>query len=130
MKLPKARGDGKELEWGTCDQAHPFWAIKRKETAEDKDNLVSAIHEMVFVCTCDWAGNYAVKLVDDHTPTRAARFTVRMPVITNANDLTADTELILRCHVQRKEVRKTKQTSWVEEVAAAEKKRRLLEKGT
>jgi hypothetical protein len=53
-KLPRSRGDGQPLEWSPNDHAHPFWAIKRKEKAEDRDSLELTHQTMIFVCTCDW----------------------------------------------------------------------------
>ncbi len=57
--------------------------------------------------------------------THAKSFTVAMPVMTNPLDIPADTELILKWTLKEKPDRAPKQTSWVEEVQAVEKRRRL-----
>ena len=127
LKLPKSRGDGQELEWTTSDHAHPFWAIKRQDKADDKYNLHLALVDQVFVATLDEIKNEEVKaaFAKAQIQTQATTFTIRLPVLMNDADIQADTELILRHHVQPKEKKQAAPKSWVDEHSAAEKRRRL-----
>ena len=81
---------------------------------------------MLFVCTNEWQKNKLVKLVVDAAPPTAKTFTVQMPVLTNPRPIKADTELILKWHVEEKKAhKKIKAATWVDEVGAAEKKRNI-----
>ena len=86
---------------------------------------------MIFVCTCDGAGNEHLKRSPEHEnglPIRVKTVTVSVPVMINHRKIEADTELILNWFVQSKpdkDHKKTKSTSWVDEVGGAEKRRRL-----
>ena len=126
LKLPKSRGDGQALEWTTSDHAHPFWAIKRQGKDDDKYNLHLALVDQVFVATLDQeTQQLSAAFAKAKIPTRATTFKIRLPVLMNDADIPADTELILRHHVQAKETKEKRQASWVDEHCQAEKKRRL-----
>ena len=126
-KMPKARGDGTDLVWSLSDQVHPFWVMKRMEKA-DPDNMALTLHTMLFLCTNEWEKDKHVKLAVDAAPPTATAFTVQMPVLTNSRPIKADTELILKWHVEEKTTKTARGTTWVDEVGAAEKKRRTKDR--
>ena len=128
-KLHKSRGDGKPLDWTLDDNAHPFWGIKRQEKAGDLTNLELTTQAINFVSTGNWQEHKTVKLAPAEVPPHVNRFTVSVPVLTNPQSIKADTELVLRWHAPDKTDKAPKRTSWVDEVGAAEKRRRTGTRG-
>ena len=121
LKLPKTKGV--EMQWGHNDSCYPFWAIRRQTTIDELPNCDIVMQEVTVVIASAWKPEKLKKEIAGLANT----YTTQVPLIVNTQEVKHDEELILKWDLPLatpKAKPAKKPSTWVDQVAIAERKRR------
>ena len=109
---------GERIKWDSTHNAHPFWAINRQKTDEDKEkcNCELKVHGTTVVATTPKGIGWA----DPCTLT----WQVRIPYIVNNKPIAKGETIMLSWHVVKKDKKEKKDTTWADDVQKEERKRK------
>ena len=92
FKLPKPAVAGKDLRWGLCDAAYPFWGIQRQRKENEAWNFEIRPQDVTLVGACIVNTQH----FDPAFEFSADAYTATVPIIVNTKPIRAGERVILK----------------------------------